>query len=104
MAAVGIKMPSFEFLQSLTGSLTMFTALSMPPYAYWRMQGETLSKLHKVWLWFVLVFGIVCTVFSTVYTVSNQMSTFHCDSTGGQQGPRRTGSGSGELYLGTEES
>jgi proton-coupled amino acid transporter len=34
MSVFGLAIPSFEFMQSLTGSLTMFTALSMPPVSH----------------------------------------------------------------------
>ena len=59
MSITGMLLPSFEFLQALTGSLTMFTALSMPPYAYWLLAtpGE-MSRAHVVWCWFVLAFGL----------------------------------------------
>lgn len=75
MSIIGMLLPSFEFLQALTGSLTMFTALSMPPYAYWLLApaGE-MSKLHVVWCWFVLIFGLVCTVFSTAQVSASTFS------------------------------
>lgn len=65
MTAVGLLLPSFEFLQALTGSLTMFTALSMPPYAFWLLRRDEIGTAHTFWLWFVLIFGILCTCFST---------------------------------------
>jgi hypothetical protein len=73
MTVTGMLLPSFEFLQSLTGSLTMFTALSMPPYAYWLLRINETGAAHKAWLWFVLVFGLACTVFSTTQTIYNKI-------------------------------
>ena len=73
MTTVGMLLPSFEFLQALTGSLTMFTALSMPPYAYWLLRREGMGAAHRVWCWFVLLFGLACTVFSTAQTIWNRV-------------------------------
>ncbi len=75
MSVTGMLLPSFEFLQALTGSLTMFTALSMPPYAYWRVCKNEISVTHAVWAWFVLIFGLACTVFSTAQTIYNTFAT-----------------------------
>lgn len=73
MTVTGMALPSFEFLQALTGSLTMFTALSMPPYAYWLLCKDEMGAAHNLWAWFVLVFGLACTVFSTAQTIYNKV-------------------------------
>ena len=73
MTLTGMLLPSFEFLQALTGSLTMFTALSMPPYAYWLLCKNDMGFAHVVWAWFVLVFGLACTMFSTAQTIYNEV-------------------------------
>eukprot|EP01051_Picozoa_sp_SAG22_P014562 SAG22_NODE_1785_length_3588_cov_10.712525_1_plen_143_part_00 len=73
MTVTGLALPSFEFLTTLTGSLTMFTALSMPPFAYWLVARERMSTLYTVWCWFVLVFGLGCTAFSTAQTIYNRV-------------------------------
>ena len=72
MTVVGMLLPSFEFLQALTGSMTMFTALSMPPYAFWLLRKHEIGTCHLLWLWFVLVFGLLCTCFSTAQTIYNR--------------------------------
>ena len=63
--AVGLVLPSFELLQALTGSLNM-CGLCMPPFAYWWLRKREMGAAHLAWCWFVLVFGLLCTVFSTV--------------------------------------
>jgi hypothetical protein len=45
----------------------------MPPYAYWLLRINETGAAHKAWLWFVLVFGLACTVFSTTQTIYNKI-------------------------------
>jgi solute carrier family 36 (proton-coupled amino acid transporter) len=72
MTTLGMLLPSFEFLQSLTGAMTTCTLLSMPSYAFWTLRKNDMGPVHVRWCWFVLVFGVLCSIFSTVQTVYNR--------------------------------
>ena len=41
--------------------------------AYWLLAREKMSQPHVWWCWFVLVFGLACTVFSTAQTIFNRI-------------------------------